>query len=181
MIKSVADLHEINKIIRSQLIEQTDLPGDNIINSLDTYGPELIKYLEDMDLYGSYDLKDTVILFEITSDPSRLNITTDEENDKIYAFSSYTVHLMIYGENSNAMVYIIKSRFESEEVRDILYRKGIHLTDIDLIGDINDFINNRIWLRSDMNINIEVRYEIEKKSKLENIENLKNINVIKKK
>ena len=113
MIKSVADLHEINKIIRSQLIEQTDLPGDNIINSLDTYGPELIKYLEDMDLYGSYDLKDTVILFEITSDPSRLNITTDEENDKIYAFSSYTVHLMIYGENSNAMVYIIKSRFES--------------------------------------------------------------------
>lgn len=178
MIKSINDLHELTILLRSQLIEQSQLPSDYVINGLDTYGPELIKYIEDLDIYKGYELEDTVIVFELYANNDQ-NITTDEENDIMYSFNSYTLHLIIYGENSNVMSRIIKSRFESEEVRLLLHDDGVHLVKVDLLGDINEFINERIWLRSDVNINIMVRYEIEKVSKIESMDNLKELEVIK--
>ena len=45
MIKAISNIDELNKIIRNQLILQSELDGSKVLNSVSSYGQNLDKLL----------------------------------------------------------------------------------------------------------------------------------------
>lgn len=169
MITPITDLNEINKYIRQTLIAQSELDGSHILNALSAGGQDLIKDIGDS-IYISYERKDCVILFELMDNNSSTNLTMSEIDNSISSFSSYKVHITIYGNASMMMAQVLKARLESEKVRNDLYVKGIYLENVTNAISLNDFINETLWHRTDFDIEISCLLKVEPISNFDNFE-----------
>lgn len=164
MIKPINSQDDITKVLRSTLIEQSELDPNNVMNGLSVRGPDLVKFLEE-DLYEAYEVNDVCVIFELNHSSSGFDMNDRElgSNTELLVYTTYSFDLTIYGNKSDLMAVIIKSRFESEEVRNSLKEKGIHLIEIGDLASNNEYINETLWRRSDLSIRVAVRYNIEKK------------------
>ena len=160
MISNLNEYNEINKIIRNQLLTQTGLANDHVLNGLDFDGINLEKRLDDQ-IFVSFSLLDNFIIFNLVPRTSTSNISQDIEDD-IYNVSSFMFKLIIYGKSSMKLAQIIKSRFLTEEVRHDLYKSGIYIEDIDNPVPTNEFVNSKIYTRTDFSINISCESKFEK-------------------
>lgn len=159
MIKAIYNIDEINKIIREQLILQSGLDGSHVLNSVSSYGQILDRLLQAAE-YTSIVPSDEVILFELSARNSDLD-TSFMLNDKIQYDKAYLVHVIVYGDNSSTLVNKIIGRFRTEKVRQSLQQSGVYLESIEHSGTINEFKNDRMWIRNDCEINIYCRNEID--------------------
>lgn len=155
MITAVNNVYDIIKSMRFELIAQSGLDSKLVLNSLSVRGTDLKKYVSD-DIFTSYSLSDNVILFEITPTQTS-NDCSFKDDDACSIYVSYNFGLSIYGNSSDTLANIIKLRFESESVRLNLYRQGIYVDDISSVTALNEFINDTMWLRSDLTITISCK------------------------
>ena len=160
MIVKISNPYELNKILRAELLSQTELANDHVLNGLSVNGSQLEKRLENQ-IFEPFKITDNFVVFELVPRNSDSNVTQAIEN-KLLATSSYDFKLVIYGTSCMLLAQVIKSRFESEDVRQTLFGKGVYIESITEPEGMNEFINNTMWLRADMNIEVSCETEIEK-------------------
>ena len=179
MISVIENLMDLDKYIREELILQSGLEGNRVLNAISVRGQDLEK-LVDEKIYMSYNLRDCVIIFEVVLDSnSSDNVSMTEEDESITDYSAFDVKVILYGNKGNILCHKIKSRFLTEEVRQNLWNKGIQVIEISNIETVNEFINNTIWPRCDFDIKIGCRLNFEKVTSNNDFEKLNDIEVIK--
>lgn len=162
MIDAIKEPLEIDKIIRKVLIEQSELKSKRVLNAISVRGQNLSKLINENE-YSSYTLNDTFIIFETLSNPSsNNNVVMEEDDDTITCYSSFYIKILIYGNNSPQMVNKLKSRLLSREVIDNLYNEGIHIEKISNPEPIHEWLNETLWVRNDLTMQISCRESFEK-------------------
>lgn len=155
---TLKDLRELEKILSSMLVKQSGLENSRIINALSIRGPELSKLIQET-VELSYDLSDTVVIFEINLEENE-NINFTEKNDTNIREDVYAkVDLTIYGNQSTLLGKQLKARFETEKCRYDLQNQGVILMKVGSITSLNEFINNTVWPRCDLEIYVGCEIE----------------------
>ena len=164
----ITNVDELNKILRTELITQSQVSADNVRNGLSLQGSMLDKSLDRTnEFFSSLDVTDLAIIFELSLRHSSSNVTMSEkvnEDGNIISISSYDMHVIIYGNDSINTALKTIARLRSEVGRMNLYSKGVYLESIDEPTSFNEFINETMWLRTDFSINVSCEMCIEKVS-----------------
>lgn len=160
MIKSTT-YYDIVKILRNEVIKQSGLDPNSVINAVTARGPDLLDMLNNLESY-SFDLKDSFIVFElIETTSSDDNYYTTELDDSLSSYTNYNFKMIIYGNYSHDLGQTLLLRFRSASVSLDLRNQGIYIKDVDYPISNNEFINNTYWPRVDMSINIQTRFNID--------------------
>ena len=174
---SIKDSNELNKIIRTQLITQSQIPGKKILNALEVYGQNLNKNAS-QSIFDSYSPSETVIVFELLSRPSNSDVSyTEEVDENIIYYKAYELKLYIYGKESTDVANNIVARFRTQLCRETLLENGVYLEKIEEPDKINEFINNVLWIRNDVSILINCKFtisQIKTDASFETLNELKN-------
>jgi len=156
--------------IREAIITQSELNGNSVINAVSVRGPALSKLISDNES-TSLNLNDGFIIFELLENKdSENNIILQNPNDSSDNVSEYKLLLKIYGNHCHELSQKLVSRFKMESVIMDLYEKGIWAKNISFPETINEFLNNTVWPRCDLEITIIVRYNIKAISNIPFIE-----------
>lgn len=180
MINKFTKVDDLNKVLRKYLIKQSQLPNKRVLNTLSTYGDTLDKFLNCTEV-NSYELSDVVLLFELISrnNDSDISFTEDDLNDSITYNKSYTLKLILYGNNSSDVANKIVARFRTEKVRNSLYEEGVYIEKIEDPVSFNEFKNKVMWPRNDINILISCEFSFSQIEEDLNMNNLSKIQIIK--
>lgn len=172
------NINELNKYLRNMLITQSEVDPNKILNALSMYGAELDKFLEDS-IYISVDQLDSVILFELINRDSDSNVSFNEYgDDKVTYYKCYTLRLIIYGNSSSDVANKIVARFRTEKVKEDLYENGIYLEEVTDPISLNEFKNNTMWLRNDVNLDIGVKLKISQVSTDSDFQSFSDLKII---
>lgn len=158
MIPKITNENTLITNFFNTLVIQSQLSQDHVLNVNSPTGIDLSKLLLD-NIYVSYLRTNSVILFEFLRNSDNNNMSYTKENDDINKYTSYKVHIIIYGNTSSELANKLKPRLLSGKVIDDLYNKGIYIKEIGEIETINEFINNKYWNRNDFDIYLACRYE----------------------
>ena len=168
---------DLNKVLRSMLITQSELNKDRVANALSTYGETLDKALSST-ISDSYDTKDSVLIFELKTRPSNSNVSYKNEVDRIIYYMSYELKLTLYGSDLDLPNKIV-ARFRSASVRDALQQQGVYIESVSDPYSFNEFINDVIWPRNDISINLTAMFEIKQIKPEHEFEVMTGLNIIK--
>lgn len=159
MINPIPNTNEIDRLIRAELITQSELDGNFVRNALSEYGTDLDKNRIDL-VFESLEVSDCCILFETQSNSNTDDISLTEEDDTITYYKSFKIKIITYGDISDEITPKLVARFRSERVRNKLYDEGIHIESVSNPIQLDEFVNGVIWSRWDFEIEISVRFEI---------------------
>lgn len=175
---SISTFDELNKILRKQLILQSELPSKRVANSDTLYGVTLDKLLKDK-IFISLDSKDNILLFELISRNSSNDINFSETDSNINSYKSYELKIIIYGNTSPDIANNVEARFRTEYVLNDLQNQGIYIESVSEPIIIHEFINESQWTRTDLSIYISCKFEIKPITMLDDYSNYSDIIVIK--
>lgn len=150
MIRPINSMHDADKILREMIINLSELDPKKVLNSNSVRGVSLEKLI-DTNIYTSYNLNDNIILFDVTPTTSENNLTQEYE-DSLLIYHAYKLHLVIYGNSSDSLALFLKARIEEEENRIKMHEKGILIEEVNDITSLNEFINDTLWIRNDLDI-----------------------------
>lgn len=206
-MKTVENLDEVVEILRSELIKQSELKPERVLNALSLTSTELDKLLEDDDddniveedddeyedldvqeeVWDSITQDDTTLLFELQPAFSTSAVSMEEGDfynakevvcsslticspntvvgdvaidNSITYYKIYRLKLTLYGSNSSSVALKLVGRLRSSKVRTDLYSSGIYIEKVSEPDIINEFKNNLVWLRNDVQVDIGVKYAL---------------------
>ena len=175
-MKSISDINEINKIMKKYLENESGLSNRNVRNALSTYGETLRKLLTDKK-FNSYELTDLVILFDLHTRNNESDTSIINENKTIDVYKSYEFSITIYGNSSANLANILYARLNTDYVLSNLQDEGIYLESITLPTSINEFVNDVMWIRTDMSFLISCKHTINQIHDFEEFEKLSELDV----
>jgi len=164
MIKSVS-FEEIIKVMRKALNEQSGVPLDKILNTLGVRGAELAKMISETEEMG-IDNNDVFIMFNIEEDMNAKHTVLEEDERHMTSIAPFKFKLYIYGNGGYVVSQNILARFKSPEVAYDVRDRGVHIKDISYPISVNEYLNDTLWIRHDMEFSIEVKFTINKLTKL---------------
>ena len=151
----------IVKNFYSAILTQSELAEGRVLNKETANGADLIKILNSTDV-TSFRLEDTFITFDVAIDNTEPTYISDEENGYMSTIVPYKTNLQIYGNGSYIMAQRLLARFDTNEVKEELYSKGIWITHLVYIDNVKEFVNNTLWTRNDILLGSTVRISTEK-------------------
>lgn len=160
---TIKDINELNKIIRTQLVLQSEISSENVRNALTTYGATLDKLLR-KDEFESICECDELMLFELRTRENDADVSMTESDDTVTFYKSYTVYIILYGLNSATMMNKLIARMRTQAVRQALHEQGVYLEKVNNDMSMNEFINDTLWHRHDVEILISCKMSIEQVS-----------------
>lgn len=175
---AIKDINELNKIIREQLIIQSELDSNRVRNALTTYGATLDKLLLKEE-YESICKCDDLMLFELRTRENDSDVSMTEYDNDIIFYKSYTIYVILYGDNAATIMNKLIARMRSQIVRQTLYENGVYLQEMKNDISFNEFKNDTLWHRHDVEILISCKMNIEQIRADIDFENLNDIKIIK--
>lgn len=158
MIKTFSSVNELNKVLRQQLILQTELSSSNVRNGLSTYGETLEKLLAKQ-TYDAYEQEDSFIVFELKTRSNDSDVSYTNDDDSITYDRSYELICYIYGNSSADVANKLVSRLRTEKVRTDLYDSGVYLESVKEPVSFNEYKNDMMWLRTDVSIFVSCEFK----------------------
>ena len=158
MIIKLSSVDEINKIMRNEIIAQSNLDGKKVVNGYTLHGQDLVEQVNKY-CYKSFKPDDAYIVFELR--PRDSYATETDYNDELTIYSPYEFHLYVYGNSSTNLVNKLVARLLTDKCRLHLQNQGVYLENITDIDNGTDFVNDTLYLRTDCNINIYCQMKIE--------------------
>lgn len=174
---TLTDVNELNKIVRKYLISQAELSPERVRNALSTYGSTLDKLLEHQE-YNGVCICDELMLFELRTRENEADVSMTENDDTITFDKSYTIYVIIYGDDSATVMNKLISRFRTQAVRQALYAEGVYLEKVLNDTSMNEFKNDVLWLRHDTEIHISCQMSIAQVEQVNAFESVEPINII---
>lgn len=154
-IKELTSLDDAIVILRNEILAITKLDGQFVVNALSAYGADLAKMLENVQesisqtsLNPESTVNDSLIIFEALNDDDSNNNMLLKEN----AYSAYRLHIIIYGESAEELSIKLKSMLLQIDEKTKLNMSGVHISKISNIEAMNEFKNEVMWQRRDMDI-----------------------------
>lgn len=178
MIKLI-NPEDITEIIRAEIIKQSELSGERVVNSLSMYGETLDKFLEKQ-IEDSYTLDDSFILFRVDSRLNNPDISFTTIDNEIIYIKSYIVKVIIYGDSSDILANKLVARLRSAVTKDYLINKGIYIEEVTNPDCVDEFKNGVLWPRNDFDISITSEFLIKPLEKENNYEKLTDLKIISK-
>lgn len=165
-IKALQTLDDAVIILRSEMLRLTGLQNDFIINALSAYGADLAKILQDAQdsiqesiqqtsLNPTATINDTLVLIEASSNVD----SNDNMMLKSNAYSAYSLHVIVYGESAEEVATSLKAKLLQIDEKVKLDMLGVHISSISNIESMNEFKNEVMWQRRDMDIHFAFRRE----------------------
>lgn len=149
-------------ILRNKIIDITKLDGQFVLNALSIYGTDMSKVLLDAQdgikqdgINPTETINDTLILFEPRNEPDSLNNMMQKED----AYSAYILHVIMYGEHAEELSMMLKANLLQIDVKAKLNYDGIQISRISDIEAMNEFKNETMWQRRDMDVHFAFRRE----------------------
>lgn len=173
---AISNLNEVDKIIRKQLILQSEIEGDRVLNALSRYGTNLNQNVGS-DIFDSISPSDIVILFEQMSRSSSSDGSFTDSDDSIVQYVSMSYHITVYGTSSATVAQKIRARFASEQCRSDLYNEGVYLERISSPQSINEYVNDGMWMRTDFDMNVSMEMKFKQVGNIQYYEN-SDLNII---
>lgn len=158
-MKTVNDINDLNKIIRTLLMSQSELDPQFIRNAVSMYGQNLDKNYDD-DILSNLTTDDLLMLFELQSRQTDFEISETEEDDSISYYKAYTIHITIYGNASITFSNQLIARLRSNTVRELFAVQGVYLESVSESKYICEFKNHVLWQRADFDINIACKMSL---------------------
>lgn len=165
MIKTISYENIIIEL-RKTIMQYADLKPQKVMNALSIRGTELSDKIS-QNITQSFSAGDVFILFELLKDEDGDNYVTPKDDKNMISIASYKFHLMIYGNGSDNCSQVIRTIFKRPNIAMDLREKGIYVRSINSGETINEFINNTLLLRSDLELYIEVAYVLNNKEEPE--------------
>ena len=126
-----------------------------------------------------YTTIDSVIIFELTSRPnSESNVTYENSENNLTYYRAYNLKVMIYGDDSPNVANKLFARLNSEIVKDNLQQLGVNIENITNPESVNEYINDVMWLRNDINIELGCKFEISQVSDETSFDSLSDLKII---
>lgn len=150
--------------VRKLIISQMEIEGERVLNAASVRGPDLQKILNETDVM-SPNLNDVFMTFSVIEDDNDDNYIIPEEDDTMSETASYKFAIKIYGNSSHMCAHKLRTLFKTPEVTTLLHENGIYLRGIAYPVDVKEFINNTLWSRCDIELEIQVRHNFEKVTK----------------
>ena len=147
--------------VREQLIEQTGISGDRILNAASVRGADLTEILNNTDVL-SIKLTDVFMTFDVVEQENEDNVIIPEEDDTMTALATYNFILKIYGNMCHMCAQQIRALFKTSEVATTLRNAGVYIKGIEFPIDQKEFINNTLWPRCDLTLQLQCRHNFEK-------------------
>lgn len=169
----ITSIENLEKIIRSLLIEQSQLEDEFVRNSLTLYGAMLDQETSS-NIFETITPEQNVVLFELINRQNDSDFT-ETIDDIIRVCTSFTVHVIIYGDSAKTLSNILIGRLRSEKVRDDLLDQGIYLESTTFPEGIQEYKNGVMWIRNDFDINISCELEVTPVSSDYTVEKLNDI------
>lgn len=162
-MNSISSISDIEKTVLRILTEQSELEEQFVRNSLSQYGTMLNQKLGEQtdDIFDSITTDELVVFFEVTPLSPGENWSETESDDSISFYHSYNVHVIVYGDDTTDLSSTLIARLRTEIVRSDFYESGIYLEDVTDITPANEYKANIMWLRSDFDIHIACKMNIE--------------------
>lgn len=176
MIKAMSNVDNINKIIRTCIIQNSNVSAEFVRNALSGSGPRLDKH-KSGDIFETIEHDDILIIFELQARNNNNDMSETDENDIIRHYQSFTINIIIYGDSSHSSATILVSRMRTEFVRNTLYEQGVHIENVSNTTSVNEFKNDTMWMRTDFSIDITCRFEIEQATVYEDFDSAKIITI----
>ena len=164
MIKAITNFDDLTIYWKSTIQTQCELTNEQVRSLTSVRGQVLDKQTSDY-VWQSLSRVDVLALFEINIDSSNPIMTADYEDDNILSYIYANLKIIIYGKSSSLIATKFKGRIESGEVRDLLWNNGINFDRISSIQTIQEFMNNTIYFRTDIDLNFSFRYDTSKITK----------------
>lgn len=176
---ALSSFDELNKIIRKNLIEQTQLKSKDVLNALTVYGTNMNQNTSNK-IFESYNPTDSFIIFELKSRTSSSNVSfTEPTNTSTISYTkAYEMLVIVYGDYSQDVGNNIAARFRTENVREKLFEQGVNLEEVQEPTSFNEFVNDTMWFRTDVSINITCKFSINKITDDSEFEMLSNLEII---
>ena len=133
--------------------------------------------MEEGDYYNSKDL----VCSPITICSPDTIVGDVDIDESITYYKVYRLKLTIYGSDSSAIATNVASRMRSAKVRATLYQSGIYIEQVTEPEIINEFKNNLIWLRNDIQVDIGVKYSVSQVAVDEQYETVNTIKIYRRK
>ena len=174
-MKSIENTDEILKIVKSMIMKQLNLPSENVLDGKSIYGAMLQKRL-DNEIFNTFDRNDCIVVMDISESLDYDEDVIPEDN---LIYQSIICHLYIYGNNSALMSKMLKFRALSQKNKYELNSQGLHLYKIIGPIDIDEFINNTMYHRKDLELHFSFKTTIENVDDFEIYENTNILNTFK--
>lgn len=158
-MNTIADINELNKLVRNQLITQAELPSDRVRNALTTYGATLDKLLMKQE-FDSVCPCEELMLFELRTCENDGDVSMTEVDDTVSFYKSYTLYIILYGDNSATVMNKLIARLRTQAVRQALYEEGVYIEEVKNDSSVNEFKNDVMWHRHDTEILISCKMSI---------------------
>lgn len=177
-MNTIANIDELNKLIRNQLIIQAELPSNRVRNALTTYGAMLDKLLTKQE-FDSVCPCEELMLFELKTRENDADVSmTENEDASISYYKSYSVYIILYGNNSATIMNKLIARLRTQAVRQALYEEGVYIEEVKNDLSINEFKNDVMWHRHDTEILISCKMSIKQVTPDNAFEKLNPVNII---
>lgn len=157
-MKETKSLRDITILLRKYLIILSELKPDHVKNSLSKYGAAI--ETENKSILEALKSDEQMLFYELRTRETTSNVSMTISDDVEY-YKSFSLHCIIYGDNSQMLAQKIVARFRTAIVKMQLQYEGCYISEVSDPESINEFINSVMRFRSDFDINISIKFRIE--------------------
>ncbi len=162
MLPGFTNTDELNKYVRTYIIDYLKLVPNRVLNGVSVRGPDLQKIIDQCTL-GSFNLEDSFIVFDLEKDNTGDYFVMQEDETTMSVISDFKINYRIYGMMSHMFGLQLQAMFKDENVLYSLYEKGVRIKDVSDMSTINEFINNTMWPRADLSATMQIRFIVRRK------------------
>ena len=150
----------IIKVIGNKLLQIIGLDRNRLFNGVSAHGADLLKVINESE-YTSFSLNDCFIVFVLEeNNPDRYFIL--RENDgTMSSHAQFKFGLKIYGNACHDVSQTLLMAFKDETILQEIYDNNIYILNLSYPKFSFEPINNTLWPRCDMEINLKVRFNKE--------------------
>lgn len=158
-MRALSSVKELNKILREVLVSQSQLSQSKVLNALSIHGEDLDELFEEQ-IYTSIERYEVMILFELQSRRNTSDVSMTNDDGTITLDRSFALRVVIYGNDSSDVANLLVARLRTENIRNFLHEQGVYLEKINEPDILNEYKNNTMWLRNDIEIDIISKFNI---------------------
>lgn len=142
--------------LRSVIITQLGISAERVMNAVSVRGPELWKIISSTEI-NSFNLNDSFIVFEfVINDADGEFGAVDNKDGTSEVLMPYVLKMKFYGNSCNTASQTLLASFKTSDVAITLRNAGVWVYGISKPTSINEFLNNTVWPRVDMDVKVQL-------------------------
>lgn len=147
----------IIKVIGNKLLQIIGLDRNRLFNGVSAHGSDLLKVINESE-YTSFSLNDCFIVFVLEENNVDRYFILRENDGSMSSHSQFRFSLKIYGNACHDVSQTLLMAFKDENLLQEMYDNSVYILNLTFPKFSFEPINNTLWPRCDIDINLKVRF-----------------------